>query len=98
MAEEARLGPRLVVGLTGGIASGKSLVGAMFVKLGENMTSDDYVAAVKAGADFPDGALDYSGPGLASPGETTEIWGKTLTARMSPSSGAFPRNRSRARA
>ena len=34
MADDASLGPRLVVGLTGGIASGKSLVGAMFVKLG----------------------------------------------------------------
>ena len=37
MAEEAKLGPRLVVGLTGGIASGKSLVGAMFVKLGASL-------------------------------------------------------------
>ena len=44
MAEEARLGPRLVVGLTGGIASGKSLVGAMFVKLGAALIDTDVVA------------------------------------------------------
>ena len=34
MADDASLGPRLLVGLTGGIASGKSLVGDAFVKLG----------------------------------------------------------------
>jgi len=44
MAEEAKLGPRLVVGLTGGIASGKSLVGAMFVKLGAALIDTDVVA------------------------------------------------------
>jgi dephospho-CoA kinase len=44
MADEARLGPRLVVGLTGGIASGKSLVGAMFVKLGVTLIDTDVVA------------------------------------------------------
>jgi dephospho-CoA kinase len=44
MAEEAKLGPRLVVGLTGGIASGKSLVGAMFVKLGAVLIDTDVVA------------------------------------------------------
>ena len=44
MAEGARLGPRLVVGLTGGIASGKSLVGAMFVKLGAALIDTDVVS------------------------------------------------------
>jgi dephospho-CoA kinase len=44
MADDARLGPRLVVGLTGGIASGKSLVGAMFVKLGAPLVDTDVVA------------------------------------------------------
>jgi dephospho-CoA kinase len=44
MAEEAKRGPRLVVGLTGGIASGKSLVGAMFVKLGAALIDTDVVA------------------------------------------------------
>ena len=44
MADDVRLGPRLVVGLTGGIASGKSLVGAMFVKLGAALIDTDIVA------------------------------------------------------
>ena len=44
MAEEAKRGRRLVVGLTGGIASGKSLVGAMFVKLGAALIDTDVVA------------------------------------------------------
>jgi dephospho-CoA kinase len=44
MADDARVGPRLVVGLTGGIASGKSLVGAMFVKLGAVLIDTDAVA------------------------------------------------------
>ena len=37
-------GPRLLVGLTGGIASGKSLVGAMFVTLGATLVDTDIVA------------------------------------------------------
>ena len=44
MADNASLGPRLVVGLTGGIASGKSLVGAMFVNLGATLIDTDVVA------------------------------------------------------
>jgi dephospho-CoA kinase len=44
MADNPRPGPRLVVGLTGGIASGKSLVGAMFVKLGAALVDTDVVA------------------------------------------------------
>jgi dephospho-CoA kinase len=44
MAAEQSLGPRLLVGLTGGIASGKSLVGAMFVKLGAALVDTDVVA------------------------------------------------------
>jgi dephospho-CoA kinase len=44
MADDTKLGPRLVVGLTGGIASGKSLVGAMFVKLGAALVDTDVVA------------------------------------------------------
>jgi dephospho-CoA kinase len=44
MADDAKVGPRLVVGLTGGIASGKSLVGAMFVKLGAALVDTDVVA------------------------------------------------------
>jgi dephospho-CoA kinase len=44
MADDARPGPRLIVGLTGGIASGKSLVGALFVKLGATLVDTDIVA------------------------------------------------------
>jgi dephospho-CoA kinase len=44
MADSDSGGPRLIVGLTGGIASGKSLVGAMFVKLGAALVDTDVVA------------------------------------------------------
>ncbi len=53
---------------------GSDIHEAMFVKLPPGKTADDYVAAVKAGSLFPEGALDYSGPGLTSPGETVELW------------------------
>ena len=46
----------------------------MLVKLPRGMSADDYVAAVKKGSSFPEGALDYSGPGLTSPGVTAEMW------------------------
>jgi len=48
----------------------------MLVKLANGMSADDYVAEVKSGSLFPKGALDYSGPGLTSPGESTEMWVK----------------------
>ncbi|HET7608823.1 MAG TPA: dephospho-CoA kinase, partial [Gammaproteobacteria bacterium] len=80
MADDSKLGPRLVVGLTGGIASGKSLVGAMFVKLGAPLIDTDVVAreVVAVGepglaavtAEFGPGVLLPSGelnrPGLRS--------------------------------
>lgn len=47
---------------------------AMLVKLPTGVSASDYVAAVKSGSLFPEGALDYSGPGLTSPGETVELW------------------------
>ena len=47
---------------------------AMLVKLPKGMTPDDYVAAVKKGSLFPEGATDYSGPGLTSPGNSAEMW------------------------
>jgi hypothetical protein len=46
----------------------------MLVLLPEGMTVDDFVAAVKRGEDFPKGALDYSGVGLMSPGDSTDMW------------------------
>jgi len=53
---------------------GSEIHEAMLVKLAQGMSAEDYVAAVKAGSLFPAGALDYSGPGLTSPGEATELW------------------------
>ena len=47
---------------------------AMLVKLPAGMTANSYVQAFNAGDLFPKGALDYSGPGLTSPGESTELW------------------------
>jgi dephospho-CoA kinase len=44
MIESAGAGPRLVVGLTGGIASGKSIVANMFAKLGAGLVDTDLVA------------------------------------------------------
>jgi len=46
----------------------------MLVKLPNGMSADDYVGAVKKGSLFPEGALDYSGLGLTSPGVTAEMW------------------------
>jgi hypothetical protein len=40
------------------------------------MSPADYVVAVKGGALFPKGALDFSGAGLTSPGEKVEMWTK----------------------
>jgi dephospho-CoA kinase len=44
MADSESVSPRLVVGLTGGVASGKSLVGAMFAKLGAALVDTDVIA------------------------------------------------------
>src|SRR4051794_8387970 len=53
---------------------GSEIHESMLVKLAKGMSAEDYVAAVKEGSLFPKGALDYSGPGLTSPGETAEMW------------------------
>lgn len=53
---------------------GSEIHEGMLVKLAEGMSADDYMAAVKKGSLFPEGALDYSGPGLTSPGATAEVW------------------------
>ena len=53
---------------------GSEIHEAMLVKLVKGMSADDYMAAVKKGSLFPQGALDYSGPGLTSPGQTAEMW------------------------
>lgn len=69
MADDVRLGPRLVVGLTGGIASGKSLVGAMFVKLGAALIDTDVVAREVVARAEPGFAavVEEFGPGVVSP-------------------------------
>jgi dephospho-CoA kinase len=69
MADDVRLGPRLVVGLTGGIASGKSLVGAMFVKLGATLIDTDVVAreVVAPGEPGLAAVVEEFGPGVVSP-------------------------------
>ena len=41
---------------------GSEIHEAMLVKLPKDMSANDYVAAVKAGSLFPEGALDCSGP------------------------------------
>lgn len=53
---------------------GREIHEVMFVKLPQGMGATDYAAQVKAGELFPKGALDYSGAGLTSPGEGTELW------------------------
>ena len=53
---------------------GKEIHEGMLVKLPAGMSAEGYVAAVKAGSLFPEGALDYAGAGLTSPGQTTELW------------------------
>src|SRR6476646_726607 len=53
---------------------GSEIHECMLVRLPKGMSAQDYVAAVKKGSLFPEGALDYSGPGLTSPGETAEMW------------------------
>ena len=55
---------------------GSKIHEGMLVKLAPGMTVADYVAAVRKGSLFPAGALDYSGPGLTSPGESVEVWSK----------------------
>lgn len=53
---------------------GSAIHEAMFVRLPPGMDAAGFVAAVQRGDLFPDGAIDHSGPGLTSPGESTEVW------------------------
>jgi hypothetical protein len=55
---------------------GSEIHEGMLVKLPQGMTVTEYVSAVRKGSLFPAGALDYSGPGLTSPGESVEVWAK----------------------
>lgn len=47
---------------------------AMFIRLPDDMTAADYAALVAGGEAFPKGAMDCSGPGLTSPGESLDMW------------------------
>lgn len=53
---------------------GSTIHEAMLVKLPDGMTPAAYVDRIRHGQLFPEGALDYSGAGLASPGDAVEIW------------------------
>lgn len=66
MTERVSVGPRLVVGLTGGIASGKSSVANMFVKLGAGLVDTDIVAreVVAAGEPGLAAVAEAFGPGV----------------------------------
>jgi hypothetical protein len=55
---------------------GSEIHEGMLVKLPNGMSPAQYVAAVKSGALFPKGSLDFSGAGLTSPGEKVEVWTK----------------------
>ena len=54
--------------------TGKEPHEAMFVQLPAGMSPADYVAAVAGGALFPEGARDYSGPGLTASADSMDIW------------------------
>jgi hypothetical protein len=47
---------------------------AMFLKLQAGMSVDGFRRQIDEGILFPVGAMDYSGPGLLSPGESSELW------------------------
>lgn len=53
---------------------GSEIHECMFIRLPDGMSPADYVAQVKSGVAFPEGAKDCAGPGLASPGERVEMW------------------------
>ena len=55
---------------------GSEIHEGMLVKLPQGMSVGEYVSAVRSGSLFPAGALDYSGAGLTSPGESVEVWVK----------------------
>ena len=53
---------------------GSTIHEALFSRLPEGMSAFNYLEAVSNGSLFPEGALDYSGPGLSSAGENYEMW------------------------
>jgi hypothetical protein len=53
---------------------GSSIHECMFIRLPDDMSAAQYIAAVDSGYDFPVGAIDCSGAGLTSPLERVELW------------------------
>lgn len=47
---------------------------SMFIRLPDGMSAAGYASAVAGGDAFPKGAIDCSGPGLTSPGESLDLW------------------------
>lgn len=45
---------------------------ALFAKLDSTQTAEGYLAAIRAGADFPPGAVDHGGPPLTVPGDSVD--------------------------
>ncbi|MGH7710287.1 MAG: hypothetical protein ACREOG_03335 [Gemmatimonadaceae bacterium] len=53
---------------------GSAIHEVMFIKLPPGMNAEAYLQQVRGGTSFPQGAMDYSGPGLTSPGGSVEQW------------------------
>lgn len=53
---------------------GSSIHECMFIRLPDDMSGEQYIAAVDSGYDFPVGATDCSGVGLTSPLQRVELW------------------------
>ncbi len=69
MADNSDAKPRLTVGLTGGIASGKSVVAAMFVELGAGLVDTDVIAreVVAPGEPGLEAVVTAFGPAVLGP-------------------------------
>lgn len=89
----------LKLGLTGGIASGKSVVGEMFVKLGAHLTQADAVAhwLMEPGRPVYEEVVRHFGPAILNPDRTINrpklaeaAFGGPLGERGAPSDAAVP--------
>ena len=62
----------LKVGLTGGIAAGKSVVGEMFVKLGAHLIQADQIShqLMQPGQPVHQEVIKHFGPGILNPDQT----------------------------
>jgi hypothetical protein len=53
---------------------GSTIHECMFIRLPDGLEPQKYLDDVRAGYDFPEGAIDCAGPGLASPQQRVEMW------------------------